>query len=302
MKKFLIRLTVFILLNLIPYFVLAYFPLRYHYTVNTISETESNLLIMPERAHYDFVVMGTSHARIFSRSGNQDRVEALLSKKFLNISEGGGHGGIFAEQMYAQWFYNRGNSTPTIVYFIDPWVFYSRKWNEENYYLQNEPLDLKFFIQNLKAGVNQDVLVNYLKTKIYPSWFNSKPLTDLKENTGSLRTVDPHAVKERIDSLYLDGENSTTVEFYQKELERSLDVAKAHNSKVIFIVPASLLGILPGQKDMVDFLKSLQRTYDVEVYDFSGALKDTKYFYDHDHLNTEGVLLFTEKYLKPLLH
>ena len=42
----------------------------------------------------------------------------------------------------------------------------------------------------------------------------------------------------------------------------------------------------------------LEKDYDVEFYDFSGIIKEPKYYQDHDHLNTAGVELFVSKYLK----
>ena len=98
-------------------------------------ETEANLPIIKSNQHYDIVFLGTSHGRTLSRFGNHDRVEKILSKKIINLSTGGGRG-IYSSQIYLDYFFKRGNTTDTIVYFIDPWVFYSNKWNEENDLLQ----------------------------------------------------------------------------------------------------------------------------------------------------------------------
>ena len=93
-------------------------------------ETESNFLIIPNNQKYDLIFLGTSHGRIFSRASNHGIVEKVLNKKLLNLSRGSG-GGIAPALINMLAFYHKGNKVDRVIYFIDPWIFYSSNWNEK---------------------------------------------------------------------------------------------------------------------------------------------------------------------------
>lgn len=287
-------LGVFILVNLGVYAALALWPMRFHYTDG---DTDALLPVIQRNTPYGFLMLGTSHGRIFSTAGNHARVESALGTTFLNLAKGNGEGSIFEEELFLKWFYDRGNSTPTIIYLIDPWTFYSRQWNEGNDFLQDEPFNLAFLARAYQAGTDTQVLVNYIKSKVYPSWVLQMP-READALTGTVPTVDPVDVQKRISALYLDGTNPATFAVYAQEMRSLVALAEAHGTRVICIVPATLLGRLPGQDVMLVFLRTLPG---VIVHDLSASILDQKYFYNLDHLNTEGILLFTQKFLKPLL-
>src|SRR3989344_9671434 len=120
---FLKRLLLVFGINAGLYLLIAYYPVwRYDFSNGM---TESSLLVIPEDGHFDMLFMGTSHSRVFSRSGNHERVENIMGRRLLNISKGGGHGGIVPEKLFLEMFFDRGNQAEEIVYFIDPWTFFS---------------------------------------------------------------------------------------------------------------------------------------------------------------------------------
>lgn len=164
MRSFLLKVIAFLAVNFLVYMAVVSIPqIRYSFPNNA---TESNLLSMTKNTGYDLLFMGTSHARIFSRSKNDEIVEKILSKKMFNISKGGGHGGIFPEYLFLSRFYEEKNSAKDILYFIDPWTFYSSQWNEKNYFLEDEPVDFPFMTNAIKEGVNRSVIINYLQSKL----------------------------------------------------------------------------------------------------------------------------------------
>jgi hypothetical protein len=45
----------------------------------------------------------------------------------------------------------------------------------------------------------------------------------------------------------------------------------------------------------------MNKKYGTSFYDFSGVIIEPKYYYDHHHLNTNGIVLFTNNYLEGTL-
>ena len=129
-------------------------------------------------------------------------------------------------------------------------------------------------------------------------WLSSRaPVVELYEDT-ALSGIDLEAVKKRKEFLYSDGLDSEIFNRYSKMLKDLVGLAGERNSKIIFIYPPTLLGDLPGALEVENAIRGLKKDYGVEFYDFSGIIKEPKYYQDHDHLNTLGVELFVEKYLK----
>lgn len=297
MKKFALNLGLFLSLNaLIPLFFLTIIDARYTYRNG---ETESNLFIIPRHQSYDILLMGASHGRIFSRDNNHLKVEKMLSGKILNISKGGG-GGIVPEKLYLSYFFERGNTAKKILYIIDPWIFYSPLWNEKNYFLDDEPLRFSFIPSIVSTSLDKNVRIRYLTSKLSYRWILKKPSSS-DENNRRLLRIDPLAVDKRRKSLYPDGLQNKYFARYKKDLEDILRLAHNNNTSVIFIYPPTLLGDMPGSEEVKKLLLSYEKTERTAFYDFSGSIKKPTFYSDHDHLNTNGIMYFTEHYLKNIL-
>ncbi|OHA66525.1 MAG: hypothetical protein A3D64_01300 [Candidatus Wildermuthbacteria bacterium RIFCSPHIGHO2_02_FULL_49_9] len=264
------------------------------------SSWEAATPFIPNDAHVDVVMLGTSHGRIFSRAQNHSRVESLLGKSVLNLSRSGGRG-VWASELYLRYFFERNNETDTIVYFIDPWVLYSDAWNVANDLFYDEPLDLSFsaFLLERKAPIG--MFATYLKSKLTLNWLLEKPNAQSIESQ-SLCRVDEKAVRKRIESLYPNGTEQSVFGKYKAILEGIAQYARSRDTRLIFILPTTLLGDLPGETQLKQTLQELQTAYGTEWYDLSESIADACLYQDHDHLNTEGIVLFTNKYLKPILN
>lgn len=270
---------------------------RFHFTNGT---TESNLLVMPHGEHVGVVLLGTSHGRIFSRAGNHERVERILGESMLNLSKGEGRG-IVAEDIFLHYFYAQGNTARDVVYVIDPFVFYADAWNDDNDFLFDEPLDIRFTLFLLQTEhVPMHVWANYLKSKLAWGWVMAHP-SFIQDRTDHLSSVDPQAVHARIENLYPEGTNSQTFRTYVRRLDDIVALARAHGSRITFVIPTTLLGEMPGRADLLTELARVREKDGVRFFDYSSAVTNPSLYYDHDHLNTAGVELFAEQYLKPLL-
>lgn len=266
------------------------------------SETESDLMIIPAAKRFDLVILGTSHGRIFARDNNHDQVQTLLERKVLNLSKGSG-AGIMPMRLFLSCFFEKKNKANAIVYFLDPWVFYSASWNENNICGIEEPLRLDFLMKMARFGFSRDAISSYVVYKFQHQIVNSKiagrPPKD--GNFSGLERVNPVSVGKSLQILYPDGLDSTRCLKYRRELEELVSMAEAHGSKVLFATPATLLGNIPGLPEMKAFLADLKTRHPIEYQDFTYSIQDPKFFYDHDHLNTPGIRLFTSQFLKPYL-
>jgi hypothetical protein len=261
-------------------------------------ETESSLFVIPKHTAYDVVILGSSHGRIFSSSKNHLRVENILNKKILNISKQAG--GLLPEKLFLHYFYWRNNTTPNIIFFIDPAFFYSDRWNEKNFFLEDEPLRLPFLLQAWRNGVNQDILINYVRSKFSIYWMTSRTPKSGDSNLHALEYRDPAAVTKRLKFLYFDGLKEESFDHYTAILRDLVVEAASHHTKITFIFPTTLLGDLPGTPEVKAALAEIKKDYPLDFYDYSNAITDVELFNDHDHLNTAGVVEFSKKYLKPL--
>ncbi len=262
------------------------------------SQTESVLNSLPENQAYDVLIMGSSHGRIFSRSGNHYRVEQVLGKKVANISRSAA--GILPEKAYLDYFYTKGNSAKTIVYFIDPFVFSTRSWNERQYFLTDEPFEFGFLPLLFKHGIDPGVSYAYIKSKFGREWRKNHGIITLDE-TYALKYIVQKSIQNRLDALYPEGYSKATFDSYVPELEKTIRLAQQHQSRIIFIIPATLLGHTPGHADLLALLDRFKAKYQIPYYDYANVIRTPGLFYNHDHLNVRGVGYFTERYLKPVL-
>lgn len=264
-------------------------------------ETEANLPVIGKREYYDVVMLGTSHARIFSRYQNHERVEKALDRKFINLSQGGERGGVRNQQVYLDYFLRRRNTAETLVYFVDPFVFYrSSLDNNEKIYI-NEPYR-KDFASLLKQVETDTKKIDFYNTKDsrgiqpieYPEF--DKTYQETQSGTPSL-----DAINERIQFLYTDDYNKVKFDETLRVLMGTITKAKNEGMRVIVIVPTTQLPEQLGDKYVLEALKEESNKGDFEYYNYSHIISDTAMYYDTDHLNTEGIVFFTKQYLKPIL-
>lgn len=297
MGRFLAKLALFVGVNIgLQILVLALVQSRYRFRD---WETESVLLTIPKKEHFDLVFLGSSHGRIFSRDHNHQRVEAILGRRFLNLSKGGG-GGVIPERIYLSYFFDRGNTADEIVYFIDGWSLASRKWNEGLYFLADEPFRLDILPKLLANGISLRVLLSYYKSKFVSSWFQQKA-GGRDSDDAVVQNFGPQTVRKHIEGMYLDGFDESVFNRYALELEKTLLLSKARGANLVFVVPATLLGREPGTDALNALLRRLRERHGTAFYDLSDSIHEPAYYSDPHHLNTNGVAKFTRDFLRPAL-
>jgi len=301
LKSVLKNIALFFLLNVLLLGVLLwlgnYRLQQFHFN---FSNTESNVLFMPENEKFDVVILGSSHARSLSRKGNHERMENSTGKKIANLSKGHGAGGIKNQGLYLDYFLKKGNTANTLVYFIDPFVFYNDKMDNNNFIYNNEPFSFSFAAHIIGHGTRTETFVNYLKYKLKPYWWNYAPDTDAAE-TRLLTEADSTKFEKRLAVMYPDGMKKEIREEKINYLRKVIDTAMKNKMKIVFVVPPTLLGKLPEHDSMIQTIQLPVRDTGIPVYDYSTAVTLPEYYYDLDHLNTAGCHYFTEIYLKKIL-
>ncbi len=265
-------------------------------------ETDSNLLVLQEGQQYDLLFMGISHARNFSRHHNHQRVEQILGQKILNIGQGNGACGVNEQLFNLDYFYHKKNETNTLVYFISPPLFFSESLALASNTFDQEPFRMDFLQRywNFPSENHWERVVSYLQSKFSPHWLSHRPFS-LEIMAEQMDQIDPKVVAEGQQLAYGTGLNMQRFEKSKVGLKETVALALDQHTKVVFIIPPALFGQWPGHEQVVQFATEMRDLGAIEFYDFSEVILEPKYYYDHHHLNTAGIVLFTDKYLKPIL-
>lgn len=265
-------------------------------------KTEANLPVIEKNKYYDFILLGSSHARIFSRYNNHKRVEKLLNKNFINLSQGGDRGGIINQQTYLRYFYLRGNTAKTIVYLLDPYVFFNNEMDTNIHLYDSEPFRLDFFYQLLiNQPKNLSILTSYLSKLLSKDNIPSFPKEyQVQANEDKVSSLSANILDNRIKSLYKDSYDDKSFNNNLNDLIKTIDMAIKNKAKVIIITPTTLL---PKQSEDDYFFKAIKiiKNNKFEFYNYSNVIEDSNLYYDTDHLNTQGIITFTEDLLKPIM-
>jgi hypothetical protein len=304
MKKFIFQIIVFPLLFIAiiigSIYLTSYIVKLRKFKIN---ESDSNTMTMGKNNHYDFVLSGASHARNLSRHGNHYRVEKILNKHFSNIAQGENSCGVEEQYFYLKYFYELGNTTNEVVYFLSPPLLYSKTLPIASNTFNSECFSIKF----LKSYINYDLTENkrqrifeYIKSKLTWQWINLHAKDDSSMD-GQLDRVDSAVVASGIAEYYNINESQERFKKATMVVEEEIKYVLAHHSKFIIVFPPASFGRWPGNDQVIGFAKEMQKKYGIEYYDFFESVMTPKYYYDHHHLNSAGVVYFTENFLKPIL-
>ncbi len=265
-------------------------------------ETESNLLVMEENKQYDFLLMGISHARNFSRHKNHLRLDTILNKHFINIGQGGGKCGVNEQYFYLKYFYEKKNKTNQIVYILSPPMLYHTGLPIASKTFDFESFEFDFFMRYLifSAENKTQRLYSYVHSKYSSDWKEHKPRSYNKKQN-FLTKLDSAKVTGGLNFTHKKGLQHYQFDKSIKIVEQTIQLIKEYNSSCILIVPPALFGKWNGHNKTMEFANEMQDKYGVKVYDYSESVLDPKYYYNHHHLNSDGVVFFTQNYLKPIL-
>jgi hypothetical protein len=116
----------------------------------------------------------------------------------------------------------------------------------------------------------------------------------------SVATIDPHKVKLRWQNMFPDTLEEEMANHYVNRLDDLIDLLHQNHCEVVFIVPPTLLGVLPGDAFLLALLEKKRIEEGIVYLDLSQAILEPQLYEDLDHLNTKGTILLMENYIKPL--
>jgi hypothetical protein len=277
-------------LTLIAMFLLSWVytsPIEY-----TNSETEANLPVLKQDTHYDVLMMGISHARIFSRHRNHERFEATTGKTMINLSQGGGFGGLDNQLLHLKYFLHKGNQANELVLVLSPMLMFNRNTDRTRVAFEREPFDPDFFLFIAKHGVENryQQLGYYLRSKLFWNWLTTRPAS-LERMDKQIGGLDSAAMARTMPGAYPYGLDSEQFAGRSAVAESILKLAHVNGMRITIVMPASLFGKWPGHDETVAWIDSIKGAYNLRVVDLSERwMMRTEYFYDHHHLNTDGVM------------
>lgn len=266
--------------------------------------TESNTLWLTKNKNYDILFMGVSHAKNFTRHKNQIRVENILDSKIANIAQGGGSCGVNEQLFYLDYFYYKENRVSKIIYVLSPSMLFSETLPVASNTFKNEVFEFPFLIKYLSFNSeNKNArIMSYLQWKLHPKWLFSKPYT-LESMDQSLDSLDYDIVKNGQNLAYSGSSlNYNRFNESKKIIEKTILLAKTNNTKIILLIPPALFGKWRGHQSTYDLAMDMKTKYsNVDVFDGSETVLKPDLYYDSHHLNTNGVVYFTKKYLKKII-
>jgi hypothetical protein len=187
---------------------------------------------------------------------------------------------------------------------LSPPLLYGDYLNQSSGTFLLEPFELDLFKKYLafEDGENKyNRLLYYLSSKLHPKWIFHFPKRDeIKKE--KLLALDTAVVNAGFKMAYLEGESAAIFKKNCSQVENTIKLAQAKNSHIIFIIPPALFGKWKGHNETIEFCKKMQIQHNVEFYDFSESVLQPQYYYDHHHLNSEGIVYFTSNFLLPVFH
>ncbi|HMS99574.1 MAG TPA: hypothetical protein PKA12_12565 [Saprospiraceae bacterium] len=293
MKRFLIKVVFFVTLWLFLIGSAIFFS---HLWVKrqkfTNANTEGNLLIMPNGNGVDYLVLGISHGRNLSRRSHHELFESVFNATMVNLSQGESLGGLENQHLFLRTFYEKGNKTNDLILVLSPSLMFNADTDQSDIMLYREPLELAMMNRLIEMGNKRKwhQLFFYIKSKLGHHWWMLKP--DNKTHfDGVLTAIDAEAMKEGFQLAYPKGLDLKTFQNRCQELAQLVNTAETNGARLTFVIPPAAFGFWPGHGAVLAHLK---RQYPGRrILDHSEAVIGNAFYYDHHHLNTEGM----KKYL-----
>lgn len=270
----------------------------------TNSNTESNTLFIEDDMKYDILFMGISHARNFSRHENHSRIEKILDARIANIAQGKGKCGANEQLFYLKYFLSKGNQAPLIIYVLSPPLLFSETLPLATNTFDEETFSLEFLSHYLTFDSNNKEarLMSYISSKLHGEWLKKQPNTSTSKDV-SLKSIDSLAIIEGQNLAY--GGESMNFDQFEKTsniIEQTVSFANEADIDMLLIIPPALFGQWRGHNEVLKFAEKLKNNYqNVGVADYSNSILEPQLYYDNHHLNTKGIVQFTETYLKPVI-
>ncbi len=289
MRIFLVHLIKYFLaatlLISLPIFISNYIVSKQTFKNN---ETEANLFLIKENQHYNYLVLGISHARNLSRNTHHDLFEAKKGS-MINLSQGNSLGGLENQYLYLDYFLSKGNKADSLLLILTPTLMYTNKIDRNSIAFFQEPIKLDFLSKIVSTkyfDYTYSQLFNYTKSKLSHHWLMTKPISN-GDILDTLKGIDSIEMKKGFALAYPDSTSRRRLQVQEFILDKIITTAIENKICPVIIIPPALFGKWPGHDNLINSLKYNYRN--IKILDHSTLIQNPKYYYDHHHLNTAGV-------------
>lgn len=266
-----------------------------------------------DRLHYDWLIMGASHAMPLAFDTAEEEIEAAAGANILNLALQG-VGPLYSDVVLERFL--AGHSSAGLIYVVDSFAFRDWQWNEGRLadpgLLARTPLDLR-----LVSRLTRETVAGQLPPQALLAYVSGLPkindrdrfTRDVWESAALFdRRYRPSqtATAERIGYLFPEGAGDPAVlDRYLDTLLKLLDRAAAAGMIVRVIkmpVPKAFYEQLPEEAAFDAALDARLAMRGISLLDYSGQLQEPRFYFDSDHLGRQGVKAFSEQMLVPLMN
>jgi len=201
-----------------------------------------------------------------------------------------------------------------LLYVVDSFTFRSAEWNEDRFsdakLLRRTPFKWTIarglFHYSRREGVTVLAVLDYVTGF---SKINNRERFQRDQWEGEAqfeRVFRPSSllVKKRIEYLYPPLASADQPFRYLAKFADLVALAQQNGMDVTLIempLPAEFRAAVPPDREFSDAIALLVSDRGLAFRDLAGALPDSRYYFDTDHLNRTGVTEFFEQYLKAIL-
>lgn len=260
---------------------------------------------------FDLIVMGASHAMAMSFEDLNEQLEKMTGSRIMNISMLGN--GIVPNQLILDYF-DKKHKAKNAVYLLDSAMFYSGQFNESRLkdvrLFQRAPFDFQLinllvsygFKGSMTVGTIADYILGFSKIN-NGDRFNEDihPLEKMCRQTYRPRQKQ---IKDRVDSNMPATFQEEALKEYLDLFIEMIDSLRSQGVHVIVVkppLPKPFYDMLPFEAKFDKIIEKLMAEKNIPYKDFSTVIPDYKFYFDTDHLNRKGVILFFNNYFTQFL-
>lgn len=265
-----------------------------------------------DRHDYDWLILGASHAMPLAFGDSEITIEAATGKSVINLAVQGA--GPLYNRLVLEQFLERHNAKG-LIYVVDSFAFQSPLWNEDRIadpgLLARTPyspsLVLKLWQYAFGEGVHPLAALDYMCgfSKLNNRERFERDAWDGEEKFDRRYRPSARAEDERIAYLYPErSEARDALARYLGDFAVLIDEALAAGIEVKLVkmpVPASFYAKLPDEAGFDRALGVTLQGRGLSVEDDSVMLNGAEFYFDSDHLGRQGVGVFVEQRLVPLM-
>lgn len=254
-------------------------------------------------AEVDWLILGASHA-IPLDVADIPQVIADRTGQRIEVLGAPGMGPFVLRLLAERWFVDHRSRGVVIV--LDDFAFGDRRWNEDRLsdidFLPKMPADLgtaRILGRAVPRGLPWQTWVAQVTgfARINDPNRHAPPRWTVGARFDSAPRPSAAAIRSRVAFLYPPGADAGAVPDRIADLEAMIRLARGQGARVVLLrppLPDAFRAALPEMPGLAPALDALSRRFGVPIVDHGAAIPDPRHYFDTDHLDRRGVLLWLD--------